>query len=435
MTAQQEVPADREKKQNPEEPVQQSRDSTSEYPEGGRKAWLTVLGAWFCFFSSYGFISSSGVFQDYYESELLSDYSPSNISWISSIQLFALAGLAPFIGAFFDSYGPTLLVTLGSFLIVFGTMMQSLATKYYQVLLSQSVCAGLGMAMVFHGATNSVPTWFRRRRGLAMGLSSSGSGMGGVILPIMFDRLVGQIGYPWTVRTIAFMLIPLQLVSIFTIRSRLDHKPKHFNPVNLLRPFTDGVFTLNAAATFFGILGLPIPFNFLKVAGEAAGVRPSLSTYLLPILNSVSIFGRILPLWAGDFLGIFNVATIFILYGAILVLALWYPDPNSTSAVIAFSALYGAPLGFFLAAIAALAAEISDIREIGVRIGATFLVNGIAGLISNPLAGLLIGASGTTGAASYNGLKLFCGLAAVVAGILFASTRVCHGGWKLNKKV
>ncbi|KAI0892757.1 major facilitator superfamily domain-containing protein [Annulohypoxylon nitens] len=411
------------------------RSLTSDYPEGGQSAWLTVLGGWFCFFSSYGFISSAGVFQDYYETSLLSSYSPSAISWIPSLQLFALAGLAPFMGSFFDSYGPNMLIRIGSFLVIFGTTMQSFATEYYQVLLSQSICAGLGMCMIFHGTANSIPTWFKKRRGLAMGLASSGSGVGGVILPIMFDHLIERIGYPWSVRAIAFLLIPLQLISIFTVRSRLTHNRKHFNPLGLLRPFKDVIFSLNAAATFFGILGLPIPFTYLKVAGEAAGVKPSLSIYLLPILNSVSILGRILPLWVGDYLGIFNIATIFVIYGAILTLGLWYPSPDSVNAVIAFSALYGAPLGFFLAAVAALAAEISDIHEIGVRVGATFLVNGIAGLLSNPLAGLLIGAGGTTGGASYDWMKIFSGLATIIAGLLFATTRVYHGGWKIVKKV
>lgn len=104
---------------------------------------------------------------------------------------------------------------------------------------------------------------------------------------IMFDHLIERIGYPWSVRAIALLLIPLQLISIFTVRSRLTHNRKHFNPLGLLRPFKDVIFSLNAAATFFGILGLPIPFTYLKVAGEAAGVKPSLSIYLLPILNSV----------------------------------------------------------------------------------------------------------------------------------------------------
>lgn len=169
-------------------------DAASEFPEGGRQAWLVVAGAWVSFFVSYGFISSAGVYQDYYQSTLLRDYSPSDISWIPSIQLFALSASAPFVGRIFDGHGPNVLVAVGTFLHIFGQMMQSLSTKYYQLLLSQAVCSGIGMGMMFHSSTASVATWFRLRRGLALGLASSGSGVGGVILPYV-QALLRQLQY------------------------------------------------------------------------------------------------------------------------------------------------------------------------------------------------------------------------------------------------
>ncbi|KAK5628285.1 hypothetical protein RRF57_004000 [Xylaria bambusicola] len=420
----------------PEKPKRPSPASSSDFPDGGRHAWLTVLGAWFCLFSSYGFISSAGVYQDYYETQLLSQYSPSTISWIPALQLFTLSALSPFVGAFFDSYGPRIPVAVGSFLVILGLMTQSLSTQYYQLILSQAICAGLGMGMIFHSSINAVATWFKRRRGLAMGLASSGSGVGGVILPIMFDRLVGQIGFPWTVRTIGFVLLPLQLVAIFTVQSRLEHQPKRFHIMELLHPFRDLTFDLNAAACFFGTLGLLLPFNYMKVAAASAGVSPNLLPYILPILNSTSIIGRIVPLWAGDHLGVFNMATIFVFLGAILVLALWVPGAGSSGAVIAFTVLYGLPLGYFVATIAALVAKISDIREIGVRVGATFFVNAVAGLVGSPLAGLLIGVGNwSSGPEEFRGLQIFCGLAILVSALLFGLTRVYTGGWSVTKRV
>lgn len=53
-----------------------STTPNSEFPsDGGRQAWLVVAGAWVCFFVSYGFISSAGVYQDYYQRTLLRDSS------------------------------------------------------------------------------------------------------------------------------------------------------------------------------------------------------------------------------------------------------------------------------------------------------------------------------------------------------------------------
>ncbi|GAP84537.2 putative MFS general substrate transporter [Rosellinia necatrix] len=428
--------SDQEREKPADQPPADSNLPTkSQFPDGGLSAWLVVLGAWACFFSSYGFVTSIGVFQDYYEVHFLHDYTPSEISWILSIQAFFVSATAPFAGAFFDRNGPHLLVGVGSALIILGLFTLSASTQYYQIFLSQSVSCGLGMGMIFHGSVNSVSTWFLKRRGLALGIASSGSGVGGVILPIFFDQLVDRIGFPWTVRAMGFLILGIQIIAVLTVRSRLEHTPKPFHIRNFSKPLKDRAFVLNSIACLAGMLGTLIPFNYLKVASQVAGVSSSLAIYLLPIINASSIIGRILPLWAGDHVGAFNTITALMLYGAVLVLALWIPAAANINAIVAFTALFGVPLGCFNAIIPALVGKISAIEEIGFRVGTTFFVVSIAALIGNPLAGLLIGKGWTDGAESYHGLKLFCGLSVAVSGLLFLATRIQIAGWGLNKKI
>ena len=155
----------------------------SDFPDGGFRAWLTVLGGFFCCLSSYGWLSSIGVFQTYYQLEKLQTYSASDVSWIVAVQVFSLSVLAPVNGKIFDNYGSRALIIIGTFLHVFGLMMVSISNEYYQIFLAQSICSGVGTAALFHGATNSVATWFQKRRGLAIGLVSSGASVGGVIIP------------------------------------------------------------------------------------------------------------------------------------------------------------------------------------------------------------------------------------------------------------
>ena len=152
-------------------------------PDGGLEAWLVVLGAWCCNFCSLGFINSIGVFQTYYEQGPLHNYSPSAVAWIPSVQTFVMFGGAPFLGKVFDSYGPRYMLLVGSLFNVFGLMMNSLATKYYQFILAQSICSGIAASAVYYSSTNSVATWFKRNRALALGCASSGSALGGVVYP------------------------------------------------------------------------------------------------------------------------------------------------------------------------------------------------------------------------------------------------------------
>ena len=52
-------------------------------------------------------------------------------------------------GILYDKYGPRYLILIGSFLHVFGLMMASISTEYYQILLSQGVCSAVGVAAIF----------------------------------------------------------------------------------------------------------------------------------------------------------------------------------------------------------------------------------------------------------------------------------------------
>lgn len=64
----------------------------SDFPEGGRDAWLVVFGAWCALFCTFGLITCIGVFLDYYKKGPLANYSPSAVSWITSSQVFVQTG-------------------------------------------------------------------------------------------------------------------------------------------------------------------------------------------------------------------------------------------------------------------------------------------------------------------------------------------------------
>ena len=71
----------------------------------------------------------------------------------------------------------------GTLFHVFGLMMMSLGKEYYQFLLAQSICSGLGASAIFYSSTNSIATWFKKKRAMALGIASSGSACGGVVTP------------------------------------------------------------------------------------------------------------------------------------------------------------------------------------------------------------------------------------------------------------
>jgi hypothetical protein len=70
----------------------------ADFPDGGLEAWLVVLGGWCALFVSFGWINCIGIFQEYYQIHLLSQYSPSTVSWIPSMEVFMMVRI---FGSFF----------------------------------------------------------------------------------------------------------------------------------------------------------------------------------------------------------------------------------------------------------------------------------------------------------------------------------------------
>jgi hypothetical protein len=151
-------------------------------PDGGLKAWLQVIAGFMLFFNTWGLLNTFGVYQTYYESGELFQASSSDISWIGSVQAFCLLVVGFITGPLFDKGHLRLLLILGSFGVVFGHMMLSLCSTFWQTLLAQGFVIGLGAGCLFVPAVAILPTYFQTKLGLVVGLAASGSSMGGTYL-------------------------------------------------------------------------------------------------------------------------------------------------------------------------------------------------------------------------------------------------------------
>jgi MFS family permease len=63
-------------------------------------------------------------------------------------------------------------------MLTFGMFMTSLCKEYWQILLAQGVFMGLGTGCSFTPTTGVIASYFGKKRGLAMGIVSTGSTIG-----------------------------------------------------------------------------------------------------------------------------------------------------------------------------------------------------------------------------------------------------------------
>ena len=91
------------------------------YPEGGRRAWLVVYGAFSGMTASFGLMNSIGTYQAYLSTHQLSNLDEATIGWVFSIYTFLAFFCGIQIGPFFDAKGPRGLVIAGTVFLVGGT--------------------------------------------------------------------------------------------------------------------------------------------------------------------------------------------------------------------------------------------------------------------------------------------------------------------------
>ena len=296
--------------------------------------------------------------------------------------------------------------------------------------LSPGICSPIGASLIFYSAMSSVGTWFQKNRALSFGIMAAGSSLGGVIFPIMVQRIVDRSGFGWSMRAAAFFILGLLIYANCTVRSRLPPTPKPWSLKEFITPLGELPFFLVVFGSFLFFFGMFLPFNYIILYAEAKGVSTRLASYMLAILNAVSVLGRTLPGWIADRVGRFNTMIFTSFLSCILVLALWLPSRGNVP-IILFAAFYGFSSGAFVSLAPALVAQISDIRKIGVRTGTMFAVVSVAGLVGNPIGGALM----TAEKGGFTHLQIFCGLMMFGGAVCYVAARASLVGFKPKVKV
>ncbi|OWY57886.1 MFS general substrate transporter [Alternaria alternata] len=407
--------------------VHPSVKDVSKIPNGGLWAWLQVLGGFFLLFNSWGIINTFGSYQAYYETNLLADSSPSSISWIGSIQAFLLLLVGALTGPIYDAGYFRELLIVGSVMLVLGQMMLSLCHTYWQVLLAQAFCIGIGTGCLFIPSVAILSTYFSTRIGTAIGLAASGSSFGGVIYPIVFHKLLPQIGFAWTTRVLGFIILATMIIPNVCMRVRV--LPAKSRSLLDLRAFLIPAYSLQVAGFFLGFMGLYMPFFYAQVyAIQEHITNESLAFYLLAVMNSTSVFGRIVPNLFSDKVGPFNVVIPCTIISGLLCIC--FISVSSTAGIIVLMACYGFFSGSFVSLPPTIIVHLStDARDkIGTRLGQSFGVVAVGLLVGTPIGGAIQGRSG------FDSLWVFGGCLLFGSAVLLVTARVAFKGWKLLVK-
>lgn len=407
-------------------------------PDGGLVAWLQVLGSFILYFNTWGAMNTFGVFQAYYESGALFNESSSNIAWIGSIQSFCLQVMGLFAGPVYDRGGFKILIVVGSVGVVLGYMLLSLCTEFWQVVLAQGFLIGLSEGCLFTPMVSILPTYFSKRVGLAMGIASSGSSLGGVITPIVIKTLMYKIGFGWTTRVLGFMAFGMFLIPILVMKERVKPAQRKSRPIIDQSVFTDRPFVLFVIATMIGFIALTIALFYLSLFALKKKITDeNLAFYIVPVYNAASVFGRIAPNFLSDRIGPFNVIAPCAIITGILLFCLIPICAGNLGGIVVLTILLGFFSGVFVAIPGTCFPRLTkDKSMLGTRVGMAFSLIGFGMLIGGPAAGMILDPGySSTEALNFTGLWIFGGVTAVVSGCLYVVVRCLLIGFKLKVKV
>lgn len=155
--------------------------------------------------------------------------------------------------------------------------------------------------------------------------------------------------------------------------------------------FKDVPYILLCFGLMFGYMGLYIVFYYIELYTlDQTSANKSVAEYVLVILNIASLPGRVIAGYYADKIGSVNILTMLVLISTIMTACLL--AIGTSAGVIVYCILYGFFSGAFMGLPAAGVINLTDDKsKIGARLGMTLGIVGLGVLISNPIAGAILG--------------------------------------------
>ncbi|CAI4220090.1 unnamed protein product [Parascedosporium putredinis] len=209
-----------------------------------------------------------------------------------------------------------LVIRPGAIIFVFAIMMTSLCKEYWQFMLAQGLLLGLGMGLMVFPAMTAVSQFFDKKRAAALGLTVSGSSIGGIVMPIILSKMLrSSLGFGWS-----------PLVPDRTVQGPHLRAPDRGHLLHLRRHVYPAV--------------LPSSYAVHR------GINANLASYMLAILNGASTFGRIVPGILADKFGRVNILAIAGLVNGIVIFC--FNEVTGTAGIVVYAVFFGAPFNGML---------------------------------------------------------------------------------------
>ncbi|KAG7289809.1 hypothetical protein NEMBOFW57_006186 [Staphylotrichum longicolle] len=392
-------------------------------PKGHIRPCLVVLAAAFMInFTACGLLFGFGVYQALYESmhadtgSPFAGATPAEIDLIGSLSASLLTLGAPLTVGWAQTLGPRLVVWAGGVVFGLAHVLASYGTALWHFQLAQGLLVGVGACFAFMPSMVVTPTWFGKRRRIAMGITSAGTGVGGLVWAPALSACIDHMGFRNTLRLTGALSTALICLSGSVLR---------WAPASIAPPPQEGGEKACTSSRMQRLWRIPLPswatIREYKFIAQAGGALLQSAVYYTPVFftvsyarslgwsdatganltalsNACNAIGKVGVGFVADKVGRLNAFFMTTLVSAVATLAFWVSSTLvgtdhaevAKSLFIAFTVLYGLFASAYISLFSSALVELFGVGELPRVSGVMYMMQGAAAMAGIPLAGLLI---------------------------------------------
>jgi MFS family permease len=413
-----------------------------------RKATIIVIASFIIVFTCCGINFSFGIYQALYETlshepnNPFTGASPALIDLIGTTAVGIMTIGGPLAVGWAKTFSPRKVCLMGATIFTLAHILASFGTQLWHFALTQGVLLGMGTCLAYMTSVTIAPTWFTTRRGLAMGIILSGTGIGGLVWAPALKACIDAMGYRNTLRltgAVSFVLNTSAGAAMTWEPSRkaqneIERRAQMTQIRNIfavplvdLRLMKTRNFIAQASGAVFQGAAYYIPVFFFATYASTLGYSDTAGANFIALSNACNAIGKIVIGYAADRYGRLNVLLLTTIISAISALVFWVPSTllpfashqeASRGLFIAFTIFYGVFASAYVALFPTSLVELFGPQNFASVNGFLYMLRGLATMVGTPVSGLLIRGSATAAVLTP---RTYEGMSVLVTMLLFAT--------------
>ena len=394
--------------------------------------WVVVAAGLIISLISFGIRYSFGVFFKSIESEF--DLTRAVTSGIFSVYMMLAAVFAVLGGWALDKYGPRRLILFIGIFTGLSLILTSQASAFWHLFISYSLLLALGTGAIFPAVNSTVSRWFYKRRGFALGIASSGGGVGTIVVAPFATYLI--FSFDWRTALIILGIIAWLIIFPMAILFKKDPgdmgllpdgekskaiKIKLQNDENISQGTSLSLLEASRTSTFWflGIIWLLLSVNVHLMLTHTVpnaidlGISPIDAAGILSLMAVGAISGRIVTGRVSDSIGRkVPIITCALLQVGVPIWLIWIRD---LWMFYLFAVVFGLSWGGIGSLVIVLIGDVFGVRNIGAIMGTMSVGWNIGAAIGPVVGGYIFDISN-----NYS-IAFLAGAAAMLIATLFAA--------------